>query len=196
MSSLAGLARSHAPHVLAGQGGASSRAEPLEPRPSAAPRPTPTSALREGAGVRLVVADDDALVRGSLRQVLEASGFRVVAEGSDGAEAVDAVDRHLPEVVLLDQRMPVMDGIEATRVIRRHHPTIQVVMLSAHDDPGLQAAAAEAGAVTYLVKGCRSSEIREAITRAAELHRSLVAGGREGGLVSEGPSGRAGPCRP
>ena len=65
----------------------------------------------------MVIADDQALVRGGFRLILKAAGIDVVAEAADGAQAVAAVLAHRPDVVLMDVRMPVMDGIEATRRI-------------------------------------------------------------------------------
>ena len=70
-----------------------------------------------GRPLTVVIADDQALVRGGFRLILKAAGINVVAEAADGAQAVAAVRAHRPDVVLMDVRMPVMDGIEATRRI-------------------------------------------------------------------------------
>ena len=75
-----------------------------------------------GRPVTVVIADDQALVRGGFRLILKAAGIDVVAEAANGAEAVDAVREHQPDVVLMDVRMPVMDGIEATRRILGAYP--------------------------------------------------------------------------
>ncbi len=124
---------------------------------------------------RIVVADDDELVRRSLVELLEDIGFDVVEEASDGVQAVDRVTRTEPDVVLMDMRMPVMDGIQATREIRTLLPWVQVVMLSAYDDPGFMRSAEEAGALCYVVKGTGVSLLRDVLTSAVDTARGLAA---------------------
>src|ERR1700722_4733470 len=76
-----------------------------------------TSPDATGRPLTVVIADDQALVRGGFRLILKAAGINVAAEAADGAQAVAAVREHRPDVVLMDVRMPVMDGIEATKRI-------------------------------------------------------------------------------
>lgn len=124
----------------------------------------------------VLIADDDGFSAEALADMLEDEGFSVVGVAIDGAQAVDAVRRLLPDVVLMDLRMPVMDGLEATRLISEHCQPVQVVMLSAYDETSLREEALHCGAFRYLVKGCPPESlletIREATARRAHLERS------------------------
>jgi DNA-binding NarL/FixJ family response regulator len=105
--------------------------------------------------LRVVVADDQALVRGGFRMILTAAGIEVVAEAVDGAEAVDAVRRTRPDVVLMDVRMPRMDGLEATRRILGGPPgadSPRVIILTTFDLDQYVYAALSAGASGFLLK--------------------------------------------
>ena len=115
---------------------------------------------------RLVVADDDDQLLDMLVLLLEELGHEVLATGRTGAEAVDAALREDPDVVLMDLRMPEMSGIEAASALRSAAPRLPVVLLSAYDDAGLQEAAADAGVVGYLVKGCSARSLQGAIEQA------------------------------
>ncbi|MFD4561822.1 response regulator [Streptomyces sp. NPDC058469] len=104
---------------------------------------------------RVVVADDQALVRTGFRLILDAHGMEVVGEATDGAEAVDAVRRTRPDVVLMDIRMPEMDGLEATRRILTDVGAVdapRVVMLTTFDLDHYVYAALAAGASGFLLK--------------------------------------------
>jgi two-component system response regulator DegU len=90
-----------------------------------------------------------------------------VGEAADGEEAVRLVDRLRPQVVLMDVTMPVLDGVEATRVIRERAPETQVVILTMHADHDVLARAVRAGAVGYLVKDCSTEEVVETVRLAA-----------------------------
>jgi DNA-binding NarL/FixJ family response regulator len=106
-----------------------------------------------GAPLRVVVADDQALVRTGFRMILTADGIDVVAEAVNGAEAVDAVRRTLPDVVLMDIRMPTMDGLEATRRILTGAPgEPRVIILTTFDLDHYVYAALSAGASGFLLK--------------------------------------------
>lgn len=87
--------------------------------------------------------------------------IKVVGEARDGHEAVQFVEDCLPEVVVIDARMPGMDGLEATRLIKETWPQVKVVMLTMHADQ--RQAALEAGADTFLLKGCLAETLFEAI---------------------------------
>jgi DNA-binding NarL/FixJ family response regulator len=122
---------------------------------------------------RVLVVDDDQGFREMLRDFLIDDGFEVVGEAGDGEEAVTLTEQLLPEVVLMDLRMPRMDGIEATRVIKAARPTIQVIILSAYEDPGLKRGAEEVGVYCYLIKGCPPSIIRDMLRFARDFKSGL-----------------------
>ncbi len=128
-----------------------------------------------GATGRVLIADDDPLVREALRELLEGYGFEVVGEAGTGAEAVRLVDEGAPEVVLMDVRMPEMDGLEATAAIRRAHPEVQVVMLSAYDEEGFERDAQEIGALCYLIKGVGAQLLRDVLVSAVATARGVAA---------------------
>jgi DNA-binding NarL/FixJ family response regulator len=102
--------------------------------------------------VRVVIADDQALVRSGFAMILTAHGIDVVAEAGDGAQAVDAVRRTRPDVVLMDIRMPVMDGLEAARRILSGASAPRVIMLTTFDLDQYVYAALTAGASGFLLK--------------------------------------------
>jgi CheY-like chemotaxis protein len=115
------------------------------------------------AGRRVLVVDDDDNVRDALCEILVECGFWVVGSAQDGLEAVALAGEVSPDVILLDVRMPRLDGLEAARRIRPGNPSVRFVMLSAYDDPTLQQEAREVGASAFLVKGCSLIELIEAI---------------------------------
>ncbi|MDP8986765.1 MAG: response regulator transcription factor [Actinomycetota bacterium] len=129
--------------------------------------------------VRVLLADDHRVLREGLRRSLEAQGLDVVGEAADGEEAIELADALLPDVVLMDVTMPVLDGVEATRHIRRRSPTVRVVVLTMHADEATMARAIRVGAEGYLVKDCSSEEIADAIRQVAAgetpLSRQLAA---------------------
>ncbi|MDQ3978688.1 MAG: response regulator transcription factor [Actinomycetota bacterium] len=107
------------------------------------------------------------MLRQGLRRSLEDFGVDVVGEAADGHEAVELARRLRPDVVLMDVSMPVLDGIEATRAVRREVRDTQVVMLTMHSDTDLIARALQAGAAGYLVKDCSIEEVVDAVRMAA-----------------------------
>ena len=110
--------------------------------------------------IRVLVADDQGLVREGLVTLLgAAAGIEPVAAANDGEEAVALCARHRPDVVLMDLRMPVMDGVEATRRIRAEQPEIEVVVLTTHADEASILDALGAGARGYLTKDAGIAEI-------------------------------------
>ena len=96
--------------------------------------------------IRILIAEDNALLRGVLRDALAEAGMIVVAEASDGAEAVSLAEQSTPDVVVMDMRMPNVDGIEATEQIAHATWAMPVVVLSAYDEPQMIEAALAAGA--------------------------------------------------
>jgi DNA-binding NarL/FixJ family response regulator len=124
--------------------------------------------------VRVLVADDQALVREGLVTLLESvPEIHPVAAASDGEEAVRLAARHRPDVVLMDLRMPKLDGVEATRRIRAELPDTEVVVLTTHADEASILEALSAGARGYLTKDAGIAEISRAVLAAAN-HLTLL----------------------
>ena len=114
--------------------------------------------------IRVLLADDHAVVRAGIRQFLEREkGIRVVAEASDGEEARQLVEKHHPDVAVLDIQMPKASGIDVTRWIRAHHVDVGVLILTAYDDDPYVLAVLQAGANGYVLKTSAPGEIIQAI---------------------------------
>ena len=114
------------------------------------------------ATMRVLIADDDPIIRLDLKQMLENLGYEVVAEGGDGQQAVDLARETQPDVCILDVKMPVMDGIEAVEIITEENiaPTI---LLTAYSDKELVDRAKIAGVFAYLVKPFKPSDLPPSI---------------------------------
>jgi DNA-binding NarL/FixJ family response regulator len=118
--------------------------------------------------VRALLADDQPLVRSGLRRILTARrGVEVVAEAADGAEAVALAAQHLPDVVVMDVRMPVMDGVTAVRALRETGSTVPVLVLTTYDDDEVLAAALRAGAAGFLTKAAPAEDLLRAVKEVA-----------------------------
>ncbi|MFD7408009.1 response regulator [Streptomyces sp. NPDC059866] len=118
--------------------------------------------------IRVLLADDDPLVRSALRLMLAgADGVEVVAEAADGAEVLSLVDAHKPDLVLMDIRMPTVDGIEATRLLRGRPRAPQIVVLTTFQTDEYVVSALRAGAAGFLLKHTPPAEIVAALRRAA-----------------------------
>lgn len=122
--------------------------------------------------MRILIAEDETIIRLDLRSLLETAGFEVCAEARDGQEAVELARSTAPDLAVLDVKMPRLDGIEAARAILEERP-IPIVMLTAYGHDELVARAVEAGVFGYLVKPFREGDllpaIRTARARFAEL---------------------------
>jgi DNA-binding NarL/FixJ family response regulator len=118
--------------------------------------------------LRIVVADDQATVRDGLVVLLGlADGIEVVGSAANGQEALDIVEQVHPDAILLDLRMPVLDGIETTRQLTRQHPEVAVVVLTTYADDDSIIDALEAGARSYLTKNADRADIIQTLRSAA-----------------------------
>lgn len=122
---------------------------------------------------RIVIADDEALIRMGLRAMLEDKGYRVVGEASDGKRAVELVQRLRPDLVFLDVKMPEMDGLAAAARIQELCPT-PVVLLTAYSERELVKQAQRAGVLAYLVKPVKEEDLVPAIEVALARFADLV----------------------
>jgi DNA-binding NarL/FixJ family response regulator len=123
---------------------------------------------REREPVRVVLADDQRLVRESLGTLLGLlDGIELVASAADGEEALALAERHRPQIVLMDLRMPRLDGIEATQRLRERQPDVHVIALTTYADDESVLGALRAGARGYLTKDASSDDIRAAILTVA-----------------------------
>jgi len=115
---------------------------------------------------RVLIVDDDASIRLMLHDLLDDCGLDVVGLASDGLEALDLIDRLLPDIVVLDVRMPGMGGIDLARRLRGTAPSIRVVLFTAFDDPAVRLRAAEAGVFATVIKGQHPGRLMQAIREA------------------------------
>ncbi|MEW1906893.1 response regulator transcription factor [Kitasatospora sp. NPDC085895] len=146
--------------------------------------------------IRVVVADDQELVRAGFGMILDAQpDIEVVAEAADGAQAVEAVREHRPDVLLLDVRMPVMDGLEAARRVCAEHPGTKVVMLTTFDIDDYVFDALYAGASGFLLKDVRRDDLTHGV-RTVASGEALLAPSVTRRLIGEFTARRAGPASP
>ena len=157
--------------------------------------------------MRVLIAEDETLIRLDLRALLEQAGIEVCGEARNGVEAVELAARLEPDVVLLDVKMPELDGIEAARRIVDRRPT-PIVIVSAFGEDELVKRAVEVGVFGYLTKPFREQDVVPAIRTACARHEDLAAlraetdsagrgaRGAEGDRAGEGaPDGEGGPHR-
>lgn len=133
----------------------------------------------------VVIAEDEAIVRLDLREILEEEGYLVVGEAGRGDEAVALVREHRPDLVILDIKMPGMDGLSAAREISTDQRTA-VLILTAFSQRDLVDQARDAGALAYLVKPFQKEELLPAIEVALARFRELRALAEENAQLSEG----------
>src|SRR2546427_10312005 len=128
--------------------------------------------------MKILIAEDETIIRLDLRSLLEASGFEVCGEAKDGEEAVALARELEPDLAIMDVKMPRLDGIEAARRILDERP-IPIVMLTAYGQEELVSRAVEAGGVGYLVKPVREQDLLPAV-RTARARPQGLAGLRGG----------------
>ena len=118
---------------------------------------------------RILIADDHALVREGLRTMLSGEdGIEVIAEANDGQQALDVCRELRPDLVLMDVRMPVMDGLQATRKIKQEMPKTSVMMVTMHENPDYLFEAVKAGAAGYVLKDASGERLLSAVRRTLE----------------------------
>ena len=139
--------------------------------------------------MRILIAEDETIIRLDLRDLLEKSGFEVVAEARDGEEAVALARSEVPDLALLDVKMPKLDGIDAARRILEERP-IPIVMVTAYGERELVSRAVEAGVFGYLVKPFRETDLLPAIATATARHEELLALREEADSLAEALAAR------
>ena len=122
--------------------------------------------------IRLLIADDDDRTTMVLRDSLPAFGFDVVGSARNGIEAGEQAARLRPEVVLMDMRMPEVDGMEATVLVKAQYPRTQVVILTAFSEKDSKWAAEFMGAASLLEKGASLEELVDTLRAAAQIYRA------------------------
>lgn len=128
----------------------------------------PVQPAQPAQPVRVLLADDHRMLRESLRRSLEDHNFEVVGEASNGSEAVRLATELQPDVILMDVSMPVLNGIEATRLVRQRTPHTHIVILTMHNDEKVRLQAIRAGAAGFLVKDCSIDEVVTVVSSVAQ----------------------------
>jgi two-component system, response regulator PdtaR len=139
--------------------------------------------------MRILIAEDETIIRLDLRGLLEKAGFDVCAEARDGLEAVELARSALPDLAIMDVKMPRLDGIEAARHILDERP-IPIVMLTAYGQDELVSRAVEVGVFGYLVKPFREQDLLPAIQTARARHEELEALREEAESLAEALAAR------
>ena len=139
--------------------------------------------------MRILVAEDESIIRLDLRDLLERAGFEVCAEARDGEEAVELARSEQPDLAIMDVKMPRLDGIEAARRILEERP-IPIVMLTAYGQEEIVSRAVEAGVFGYLVKPFREQDLLPAIQAARARHEELQAVREEAESLAEALAAR------
>jgi response regulator NasT len=139
--------------------------------------------------MRILIAEDETIIRLDLRDLLERAGHEVVGEARDGEEAVALARELAPDLAVMDVKMPRLDGIEAAKRILDERP-LPVVLLTAYDQQELVARAVEAGVFGYLVKPFREQDLVPAIETARARHAELAAVREEADSLAEALAAR------
>ncbi len=126
--------------------------------------------------IRIILADDHALVRQGIKSLLEREGLQVVAEASDGREAISHAEKFSPDVIIMDIGMPTLNGMEAARELAKCCPKVKPILLTQHDEPQYVSAALSAGVKGYVLKSQISSELIHAIHQVLRGHVYLSPG--------------------
>jgi DNA-binding NarL/FixJ family response regulator len=124
--------------------------------------------------IRLLLVDDQALFRQGLRGLLQLEDdFEIVGEAENGQQAIELVAQLQPDVVLMDVRMPVCNGVEATRAIHQRYPWVRILVLTTFDEDEYVWPSLQAGALGYLLKSTSAKQVAAAVRTVAEGHSQL-----------------------
>lgn len=124
--------------------------------------------------IRLLLVDDQALFRQGLRGLLQLEAdFEIVGEAENGQQAIELVAQLQPDVVLMDVRMPVCNGVEATRAIHQHYPWVRILVLTTFDEDEYVWPSLQAGALGYLLKSTSAKQVATAVRTVAEGYSQL-----------------------
>jgi DNA-binding NarL/FixJ family response regulator len=135
---------------------------------------------RKDMTIRILLVDDHPVVRQGLKTLLEGrSGWEVIGEASDGAEAVAKAKDLNPDVMVLDVTMPVMNGLEACRLLRKQTPQLEILFVTQHDSPQMMREALEAGARGYVVKSNAARDLLAAVEAVSQHRVFTVLNGRD-----------------
>ena len=121
--------------------------------------------------MRVLIVDDESLIRMDLRDIIESCGHEVVAEGTNGVEALALCKKHKPDIILMDVKMPALDGIEAARQIGFHHEA-PVVLLTSYSQQDLIDKARDSGVYGYLIKPVREEQLVPTLEMALGRYKS------------------------
>ncbi len=130
--------------------------------------PTQPQQTQPSSPIRVIIADDHPMVREGLASMLTAKGIDIVGEASTGREAIELVKSVKPSVVLMDVRMPDLDGLEACRLLHRDQPDLPVIIVTTYENPAYMAKAVSAGAAGYILKGTTRDELLQAVRAVSE----------------------------
>src|SRR6266542_3672878 len=134
----------------------------------------PKSSNKSKDKIRILLADDHHIVRAGVRQLLEsARDLQVIAEAGDGEEAQSLIQKHKPDVAVLDIQMPKASGIEVTRWVRAHLPEVGVLILTAYNDDPYVMAVLQAGANGYVLKTAKTDDLIQAVRDVYEGKSAL-----------------------
>ena len=147
---------------------------PTAPEPAPVPMDSSPDGASGGGGLRIVVAEDEALIRLDLAEMLEELGYDVVGQASDGEQAVALVNEHKPDVVIMDVKMPVLDGLSAAEQIGKER-IAPVIMLTAFSQKELVERARDAGVMAYIVKPFTQADLAPAVDIATSRWAELKA---------------------
>lgn len=123
---------------------------------------------RAANSIRILIADDHEMARAGIRSLIgNEPGFLIVGEATDGVEVLEACAAHRPDIVLLDVRMPRLDGLAATQALRHDHPQVRVIILTMHENVDYLVEALRAGAAGYVLKDATRRELISAIRQVS-----------------------------